>query len=76
MMNILIISCVLPPEPVTSAITSEQIAMGLVERGHKVTVITAFPNRPGGKLHSDYTRTWRKVQEHPNGYSNSHFKVS
>jgi len=68
MMNILIISCVFPPEPVTSAITSEQIAMGLVERGHKVTVITAFPNRPGGKLYSGYTRTWRKVQEHPNGY--------
>ncbi|NJK47260.1 glycosyltransferase family 4 protein [Candidatus Gracilibacteria bacterium] len=67
-MHILIVSCVFSPEPVTSAVTSEQLAIGLVKKGHRVTVITAFPNRPGGKLYPGYTRSWRKVEQTEAGY--------
>lgn len=55
-MRILIISPVYPPEPVVSAQTSAQIAEELLRRGHEVTVITAFPNRPAGKLFLTYKR--------------------
>ncbi len=67
-MRVLIVSCVFPPEPVTSAVTSEHLALGLVERGHDVTVITAFPNRPGGKIYPGYRRTWRTVETTEAGY--------
>ena len=55
-MHILVVSCVFPPEPVVSSQTSAQIAQGLVERGHTVTVITAFPSRPAGELYPGFTR--------------------
>lgn len=55
-MRVLIVSAVFPPEPVVSSQTSAQIAQALVERGHDVTVIMAFPNRPAGKLFSGYSR--------------------
>ena len=55
-MRVLVVSCVFPPEPVISSQTSAQIAQALVERGHTVTVITAFPNRPAGQLYPGYTR--------------------
>jgi glycosyltransferase involved in cell wall biosynthesis len=55
-MHILIVSCVFPPEPVVSSQTSAQIAHALKERGHDVIVITAFPNRPAGKLFPGYSR--------------------
>jgi glycosyltransferase involved in cell wall biosynthesis len=67
-MHVLIVSCVFPPEPVTSAVTSEQLAIGLVEKGHQVTAIAAFPNRPGGKLYAGYRRSWRKVEQKQAGY--------
>lgn len=30
------------------------IATALMDQGHDVSVVTGFPNRPGGKLHSEY----------------------
>jgi glycosyltransferase involved in cell wall biosynthesis len=55
-MRISIVSCVFPPEPVVSGRTSLDIAQGLLERGHKVTVITSFPSKPSGKLYPGFSR--------------------
>lgn len=45
-MRVTIVSCVFPPEPVTSAVTSKDIAEALATRGHAVTVIAPYPARP------------------------------
>lgn len=55
-MHCLIVSCVFPPEPVVSAQTSSQIADGLAQLGHKVTVLAPFPNRPAGQLYPGFKR--------------------
>jgi colanic acid biosynthesis glycosyl transferase WcaI len=55
-MRVLIVSAVYPPEPVMSGQTSAQIADALVASGHDVTVVTAFPSRPGGSLYPGYSR--------------------
>jgi colanic acid biosynthesis glycosyl transferase WcaI len=70
-MHVLIVSPVFPPEPVTSAITNQHVAAGLVDSGHEVTIITAFPNRPGGKLYHGYRRRFRSV-EHIDGFKLIH----
>jgi len=67
--RVLIISCVFPPEPVTSAITSASLAEGLVAAGHEVRVITAYPSRPGGRLYPETKRCFRKIECAGNGYS-------
>ncbi len=55
-MKCLIVSCVYPPEPVISAVTSSQIAEELTRRGHETTVVAPFPSRPGGHLYEGYQR--------------------
>lgn len=45
-MNILIITCVFPPEPVVSAKLSHDIAVSLSEKGDVVTVVSPKPTRP------------------------------
>lgn len=45
-MNILIISCVFPPEPVVSAKLSYDLATKLAENGNQVSVISPKPTRP------------------------------
>jgi glycosyltransferase involved in cell wall biosynthesis len=55
-MNVCIVSCVFPPEPVVSSKTSSQLAEELVRRGNDVTVITPFPSRPAGKIYPNYKR--------------------
>jgi glycosyltransferase involved in cell wall biosynthesis len=45
-MNILIISCVFPPEPVVSAMLSYDIATELTHKGYQVTVLSPTPSRP------------------------------
>lgn len=55
-MHCLVVSCVFPPEPVVSAQTSSQIADGLAQLGHKVTVLAPFPNRPAGRLYPGFRR--------------------
>ena len=67
-MRILLISCVFPPEPVTSAQTSAQIAQELVLRGHDVEVLAPFPNRPSGKLYPGYTRRLIQRQKAEEGF--------
>ncbi len=61
-MRVYIISGVYPPEPMTSATTGRDIAEEMTKRGHDVTVITSFPNRPLGKIYPNHHRCWKKVQ--------------
>ncbi len=68
-MQALIVSPVFPPEPVVSAQTSAQVADELVARGHDVIVITAFPNRPAGKLYPGYKRRPFCRERSARGYS-------
>jgi len=55
-LDIIIVSSVFPPEPVFSAKSSCQLAKHLAQQGHRVTVITAFPSRPSGKMYPGYRR--------------------
>ena len=55
-MRALLVSCVFPPEPVTSASTSHSLALELSRRGYDVTVITPYPSRPGGRVFSGFRR--------------------
>jgi glycosyltransferase involved in cell wall biosynthesis len=55
-MRFLVVSCVYSPEPVVSARTSRDIAETLAERGHDVTVLAPFPNRPGGRVYPGFSR--------------------
>ncbi len=66
-MYVLIVSAVFPPEPIVSAQTSAQIAEELASRGHEVSVVTAFPSKPGGSIYPGYRRTLyerQRVGEH------------
>lgn len=60
-----VVSCVFPPEPVTSARTSADVARALVNGGYSVTVVTTFPSRPGGKLYPGYVQQFRSLEVSP-----------
>lgn len=47
-MNVVIVNCVFPPEPVVSAKIGLDLADSLVEYGHAVTVLRPRPSRPQG----------------------------
>lgn len=53
MRNILIISAVFHPEPLTSAMMNYDLALAL-SRNHNVTVLRPFPTRPIGKDYTSY----------------------
>jgi colanic acid biosynthesis glycosyl transferase WcaI len=56
-MRVFIVCPLFPPEPGVSGHMSSQVADELSKQGHDVTVITAFPNRPAGRLYAGYRRT-------------------
>jgi colanic acid biosynthesis glycosyl transferase WcaI len=68
----IVISCVFPPEFTFSAMTSASIAEELAARGHDVTVLAPFPNRPAGKLFPGYRRWLYSSREMPQGYKLVH----
>lgn len=55
-MRALLVSCVFPPESVTSASTSYSLARYLKGKGHDVTVLTSYPSRPGGRIFRGFCR--------------------
>lgn len=55
-MRVFIASAVFPPEPLTTALTSADLAAELANRGHDVVVYAPFPNRPAGRLFEGYRR--------------------
>ncbi len=62
-MRILILTIYHDPEPIPK---TGELARALQERGHVVTVVTAFPHYPGGDLYAGYRLAlWRwDVREH------------
>ena len=66
-MRVVLVSCVFPPEPLTSASTSHSLAWELTRRGHDVTVITSYPSRPGGQVLSGFRRHLFGHLERENG---------
>jgi len=56
-MRVVILTQYYPPEPIPKP---HELARGLAERGHKVTVITGFPNYPASKLYpGNHLRLWK-----------------
>jgi len=49
--HVVVVSPVYPPEPTMFA---PAIAAAAAQEGHEVTVVTGYPNRPGGKLYPQY----------------------
>ncbi len=56
-MKILITSQWYPPEP---SFRAHELACALNTVGHKVTVVTGFPNYPNGRIYPGYQLSWRK----------------
>lgn len=65
-MKIHIVTAVFPPEPVTSAVTTCDIAEAMAQRGHEVTVFASFPNRPAGRITKGYRRGFRDFEQRSN----------
>jgi glycosyltransferase involved in cell wall biosynthesis len=59
-MKILIVSQYFWPEE----FRINDLAVGLKERGHEVTVLTGLPNYPGGKLFSGYGYSWPLAEDY------------
>lgn len=55
-MKITILSCVFPPEPIVAGRAAHDVARELIARGHQVTAVTPFPNRPSGRLYAGFRR--------------------
>jgi putative colanic acid biosynthesis glycosyltransferase WcaI len=53
-MKIILLCSIFPPEPYLSAEMAQSIANKFSEKGHQVTVVTGFPNHPGGKIYHGY----------------------
>lgn len=53
-MNILLLTQYYPPEPGSASMRMGEIAHYLAGEGHRVTVVTGFPNYPGGKVYEGY----------------------
>jgi len=68
----MVISAVFPPEFTYSGRVSEQIAYELARRGHEVTVLAPFPNRPGGQLFAGYRRSLYRRAQAAGGYALIH----
>lgn len=57
--HVVVLSQFYPPE---HHIFSPDVAAAAAEDGQRVTVVTGYPNRPGGKLHSGYTQRFRHCE--------------
>ncbi len=60
-MQILYISQYFPPEMGAPSARVSELANHWVKAGHRVTVLTGFPNHPTGKLHPGYRTKFRRL---------------
>ena len=60
-MRVLIITHIFWPEG--ADFKNFALATELISRGHKVTVLTAFPNYPIGRLYDGYKLSWRQWED-------------
>jgi glycosyltransferase involved in cell wall biosynthesis len=67
-MNFLILTQYFPPEVGAPQIRLLALGRELVRRGHRVTVVTAMPNYPAGKIFPEYRGRWF-VREEMEGIS-------
>lgn len=56
-MKILLLTQYYPPESGSASLLMKDISEFLSNKGHKVTVLTAFPNYPYGKLYEGYKQS-------------------
>ncbi|MBP8688883.1 glycosyltransferase family 4 protein [Patescibacteria group bacterium] len=56
-MKILLLTQYYPPESGSASLLMKDISKFLSNKGHKVTVLTAFPNYPYGKLYPGYKQS-------------------
>ncbi len=62
-MRILVVSQFFPPEMGAPAGRFYDFALKWIAAGHEVTVVTGFPNFPGGEIHDGYRGRWRQDEE-------------
>jgi len=61
--RILVVSEFFPPEMGAPAGRFYDFAVKWIAAGHQVTVVTGFPNFPGGEIHEAYRGRWRQTEE-------------
>jgi glycosyltransferase involved in cell wall biosynthesis len=66
-MDIFLICHVYPPEHAPAGVMIRELAEDLGARGHRVTVITGWPNHPDGVLQPGWKARWRELGRE-NGY--------
>jgi colanic acid biosynthesis glycosyl transferase WcaI len=59
-MNILYVAQYYPPECCAPAARVDEFTREWARQGHRVTVLTGFPNHPEGIVHAAYREPWRK----------------
>jgi colanic acid biosynthesis glycosyl transferase WcaI len=62
-MKAVILSQWYPPEQAPIGYMVRELAQAMIARGHKVTVITGFPNHPSGKVFGGYRKQWCLKEE-------------
>ncbi len=60
-MHILYISQYFPPEMGAPSARVSELSAHWANAGHRVTVLTGFPNHPTGKLHPEYRSRFRRL---------------
>ncbi len=66
--KVVLVCHVFPPEPAPGGIMVAELAEHLARIGHEVTVITGWPNHPGGVLYHGWTRKRRQVLNDSRGF--------
>ena len=75
-MKILLLTQYYPPEPGFGSMKMSELAEDLAQKGHQVTVVTAYPNRPLGKVHDGYRMgLWmrERINQNSSGLGNRMF---
>ncbi len=62
-MRITILSPYFPPEMGAPPARLYELAVRLKSYGHDVTVVTAFPNRPHGRIYEGYRKKFRMIED-------------
>jgi len=61
-MNLVLLTQYYPPEIGAPQTRLSELAAHFVQRGHSVTVLTAMPNYPTGKISPGYGGVWQREQ--------------
>jgi colanic acid biosynthesis glycosyl transferase WcaI len=67
-LNIALICHVYPPEHAPAGVMVSELAEDLAANGHRVTVITGWPNHPAGVLFPGWQARWRSVEQGSRGF--------